>query len=142
MTDNNNLDVSVSEPLLTEPENCRDSRTIYIGNLPVDLKKKKLLKVLKQYGTVEKMWTRGVKPLSALPKKIALIKGKLPENHPPLMVHVVFKTDVEAHNALKLNGELYDGNRLRVTMSQEKVFDSRKGVFVGNLPFGELRIDS
>jgi len=132
------FDASVSSPPINEPEINRNLRTIYIGNLPVDFNKKKLVKVLKQYGKVEKMWTRGAKPLSALPKKIALIKSKLHDKHPPLMVHAVFETIAEAHNSLKLNGELYEGCRLRVTMVQEKIFDSRKGVFAGNLPFGEL----
>lgn len=111
-----------------------DSRTIFVGNIPVHFNKKKFLKLAKQYGNVERMWIRGIKlPL----KKIALNKNIMHDDHPPLISYVLFQTSADAQNALNLNGHIFENSHLRVTLLNNTEYDSNKGVFLGNLPLSK-----
>lgn len=113
----------------------RDSRTIFIGNVPVKYDKKALSKLLKEKGNLVRYWTRGYIPLSdKISKKTAAIANLLPEEHPPLVVYALFETAADAKNALTLNGAIFEDHRLRVTHSDTKLCPPELGVFVGNLP--------
>lgn len=113
----------------------RDSRTVFIGNVPMRYKKKSLLRLLKEKGGFEKMWTRGIKPSSdKISKKTAAIANLVPEDHPPIFVYALFKTTADAKNALTLNGAIFEDHRLRVTLVNSKFAPVDCGVFVGNLP--------
>jgi len=118
--------------------NAKEERTIFVGNLPNTIKKMKLKNWFSKYGTVESVRLRSA-PLAdtRTSKKLAVIKREFHENRTNINGYVRFKTRGEAENACSANGLLFgDSHYLRVDMANNAgKHDSKKGVFVGNLPF-------
>ncbi len=54
----------------------RNKRTVFVGNIPVDLVPKKLWKVFKGCGKIEKIWFRSIAPSSMITDRRNI--GKLP----------------------------------------------------------------
>ncbi|KAM0886147.1 hypothetical protein ACQ4PT_029848 [Festuca glaucescens] len=120
-------------------------RTVFVGNLPLRTKKKALTKEFAAFGEVESVRIRSV-PLTdtKIPRKGAVIKGKLNDSADNVHAYIVFKDEQCARAALSHNMALFSGNHLRVDMAcpprkklrgEGPLYDRKRTVFVGNLPF-------
>jgi len=121
-------------------------RTIFIGNLPLSLKRKHLIKEFSQFGEVESVRLRSVPILdSKLPRKNAILKGQIDDSHNRVHAYVVFKDEQSANAALSHNLAELGGNHIRVDRAYPPckkfkgenhfTYDYTRTVFVGNLPF-------
>eukprot|EP01018_Ginkgo_biloba_P035881 Gb_00609 [translate_table: standard] len=121
-------------------------RTIFIGNLPLHVKRKRLIKEFSQFGDVESIRLRSVPILdSKLPRKSAILKGQINDSVSSVHAYVVFKDEVSAHAALSHNMVEFCGNHIRVDRAHPpckklrggntSIYDNKRTVFVGNLPF-------
>jgi len=128
----------------------RNSRTIFVGNLPNTLDHKDVAKMFKCCGPVEAARIRSVVPeKEKLPPKVALISKRMHPKVDSFNAYVVFKTNQDdecVKKALKMNGKVIEGHHIRVDRAQrpkskkETLTSRKKSVFVGNLRF-DLRDD-
>ncbi|KAF5182926.1 Nucleolar protein [Thalictrum thalictroides] len=121
-------------------------RTIFVGNLPLKLKKKNLLKEFSQFGEVESLRIRSVPIVdSKTPRKGAIMKGKINESVDSVHAYIVFKDEKSAQASLSHNMAVVGGNHIRVDKAcpprkklkgdSAPVYDNQRTAFVGNLPF-------
>ncbi|XP_013385011.1 RNA-binding protein 34 isoform X2 [Lingula anatina] len=120
-----------------KPDKQKDSKTIFVGNLPAKIKKKALEKMFKKYGNIESIRLRNaVSSDPKVSKKLAVIKKDFHPNKKNINAYIVFEECEQAQNALKCNGEEVEGNHIRVDLSSAaKEHDNRRSIFLGNLPF-------
>nr|KYP38835.1 RNA-binding protein 34 [Cajanus cajan] len=121
-------------------------RTIFVGNLPLKVKKKTLLKEFKKFGEVESVRIRSV-PIqdTKKPRKGAILAKKINDAADSVHAYVVFKTEQSAQASLSHNMTLVEGNHIRVDRAcpprkkhkgeSVPLYDNERTVFVGNLPF-------
>ncbi|XP_038905328.1 nucleolar protein 12 [Benincasa hispida] len=123
-------------------------RTVFVGNLPLKVKKKALGKEFSQFGEIESVRIRSV-PIdianSKKPRKGAILSKKLNEAADSSHAFVVFKTEESAQAALSHNMAVFAGNHIRVDracpphkklkVGNGPIYDPKRTVFVGNLPF-------
>ncbi|KAJ3708888.1 hypothetical protein LUZ61_012593 [Rhynchospora tenuis] len=136
-------------PFKEEPEPFDDEkkllRTVFVGNLPLKIKRKEVMKEFQQFGEVESVRIRSV-PLvdTKVPRMGAIIQGKVNEAVDSVHAYVVFKEEQSANAALAHNMALFEGNHIRVDMAcpprkklkgEGPLYDRKRTVFVGNLPF-------
>ncbi|KAF8379055.1 hypothetical protein HHK36_028482 [Tetracentron sinense] len=121
-------------------------RTVFVGNLPLKVKKKALLKEFGRFGEVESVRIRSVPILdSKIPRKGAIFKGKINDSVDNVHAYIVFKDEQSAQASLTHNMAVVAGNHVRVDMAcpprkklkgeDTPLYDSKRTVFVGNLPF-------
>ncbi|KAA8525857.1 hypothetical protein F0562_007712 [Nyssa sinensis] len=121
-------------------------RTVFVGNLPLKVKKKALLKEFSQFGEVESLRIRSIPILdSKTPRKGAIIKKKINDSVDSVHAYIVFRTEQSAQASLAHNMSVVGGNHIRVDracpprkkLKGESVplYDNKRTVFVGNLPF-------
>ncbi|KAJ7943844.1 RNA-binding protein 34 [Quillaja saponaria] len=121
-------------------------RTIFVGNLPLKLKKKTLLKEFSKFGEVESVRIRSVPLLDTKkPRKGAILSKKINDSADSVHAYVVFTTEQAAQASLAHNMAVVLGNHIRVDRAcppRKKVkgdnvplYDNKRTVFVGNLPF-------
>ncbi|KAJ1395645.1 RNA-binding domain superfamily [Sesbania bispinosa] len=121
-------------------------RTIFVGNLPLKVKKKTLLKEFKKFGEVESVRIRSV-PLqdTKKPRKGAILSKKINDSADSVHAYIVFKTEQSAQASLSHNMTVVEGNHIRVDRAcpprkklkgeSAPLYDNKRTVFVGNLPF-------
>ncbi len=112
----------------------RNHRTLFVGNAPMSLTKKQVMKLCSKYGKVESIRMRcaAVSP-GKLPVKVARkLKKQLTGN--TVNWYVVMTTTDEAKQCLELNGMEFEGRHLRVDMATPTT-DNHRTVFIGNIPF-------
>ncbi|KAK7252492.1 hypothetical protein RIF29_36468 [Crotalaria pallida] len=121
-------------------------RTVFVGNLPLKVKKKTLLKEFKQFGEVESVRIRSV-PIqdTKKPRKGAILAKKINDAGDSVHAYIVFKSEESAQASLSLNMAVVEGNHVRVDRAcpprkKQKgesalLYDNKRTVFVGNLPF-------
>ncbi|KAF3654672.1 putative alpha,alpha-trehalose-phosphate synthase [UDP-forming] 5-like isoform X1 [Capsicum annuum] len=121
-------------------------RTVFVGNLPLKIKKKALLKEFGSFGEIESVRIRSIPVAdSATPRKAAIIKKKLNDNADSVNAYVVFKSEESAQASLAHNMAVVEGRHIRVDRAcpprkkmkgdNSALYDNKKTVFVGNLPF-------
>lgn len=121
-------------------------RTIFVGNLPLKIKKKVLMKEFGSFGEVESVRIRSVPVAdSATPRKAAIIKNKLNDNADSVNAYIVFKSEESAQASLAHNMAMVGGRHIRVDRAcpprkkmkgdNSALYDNKRTVFVGNLPF-------
>merc|ERR1712137_375704 len=116
----------------------RDQRTLFLGNLPTNTKKKDLRALCITYGKIESVRFRSVPVASPkLPKKVSFITKQFSEKLDDLHAYVVFMTPAEAIKAQALNGTVFRERHLRadVSSNERKKLDNDCSVFVGNLSY-------
>ncbi|CAL0314159.1 unnamed protein product [Lupinus luteus] len=121
-------------------------RTVFVGNLPLKVKKKTLLMEFKKFGEVESVRIRSV-PIqdTKKPRKGAILAKKLNDDGDSVHAYIVFKTEESAQASLSHNMAVVEGNHIRVDRAcpprkKQKgesalLYDNKRTVFVGNLPF-------
>lgn len=121
-------------------------RTVFVGNLPLKIKKKVLVREFGKFGEVESVRIRSV-PLndSKIPRKGAIMKKQINETADSVHAYVVFKTEESAQASLAHNMAVVSGNHIRVDRAcpprkklkgdNTPLYDNKRTVFVGNLPF-------
>ena len=125
-----------------------EKRTIFVGNLPVDITRRALAGIFKSCGEVSTSRLRsvavaGVKlpPEQAgnqkLMRQVCANTGKLLADTPKKCAqgYVVFKSIESVKKALKLNNSTYQSHTLRVDHASPTI-EPGHSVFVGNLPYG------
>ncbi|KAK7307317.1 hypothetical protein VNO77_40260 [Canavalia gladiata] len=121
-------------------------RTIFVGNLPLKAKKKTLVKEFKKFGEVESVRIRSV-PIqdTKKPRKGAILSKKINDEADSVHAYIVFKTEESAQASLSHNMMVVEGNHIRVDRAcpprkrhkgeSAPLYDNKRTVFVGNLPF-------
>jgi len=120
-------------------------RTVFVGNVPVSVKLKKLKAKFSAHGPVESVRMRNV-PVEAEgnePRKVKVLKGKLNAERGNATAFVVFKDAASAKKAAEaLNMKEFEGRHIRVDLASkpsivqsEVVYDQNRSVFLGQLPF-------
>ncbi|XP_050438556.1 RNA-binding protein 34 [Adelges cooleyi] len=116
----------------------KESRTIFIGNVPVDVKVPTIKALFKDYGEIETTRLRSVavKNLNK-PKRVSVLKKDFHPQRDTANMYVRFKTVEQAKNALALNATKFEGHTIRVDMAlnSDHKQNKKKGVFIGNLPY-------
>ncbi|KAJ0054345.1 hypothetical protein Pint_03467 [Pistacia integerrima] len=121
-------------------------RTVFVGNLPLKVKKKLLLKEFSKFGEVESIRIRSVPILDTkTPRKGAILQKKINEDADSVHAYIVFKSEQSAEGALSHNMAVVGGNHIRVDRAcpprkklkgeDASLYDNKRTVFVGNLPF-------
>ncbi|XP_074270203.1 uncharacterized protein LOC141593147 [Silene latifolia] len=123
-------------------------RTVFVGNLPLKVKKKILIKEFSQFGEIVSVRIRSVPTLdSKKPKKAMIFNGKLNEAADSVHAYIVFKTEQDAEASLAHNMSVVGGNHIRVDRAcpprkklkgetaSTPLYSSKRTVFLGNLPF-------
>ncbi|XP_048586266.1 RNA-binding protein 34 isoform X1 [Nematostella vectensis] len=129
--------INKKNPTPTPEDPERLDRTVFVGNLPLTLKKKALKKYFSKYGEVESVRFRSAalaKP--NLSRKVGMKRKEFHSERHTLNGYVVYKTAENANQAIASNGEEIDGFHIRVDLaSNDKAHDHQRSVFIGNLPF-------
>ncbi|KAK2162570.1 hypothetical protein LSH36_96g05026 [Paralvinella palmiformis] len=96
----------------------KNGRSVFVGCLPVNVKKK-------------------APEDPKLPRKAVAATGKFHPKVNTLNAYIVFKNQLAAEKATELNNTYIDGNHIRVDFlgSKNKQHDHKRSIFVGNLPF-------
>ncbi|WOG90083.1 hypothetical protein DCAR_0209324 [Daucus carota subsp. sativus] len=121
-------------------------RTVFVGNLPLKVKKKTLLKEFSQFGEIDSVRIRSVPIMnSKTPRKGAVIKKEFNAAVDNVHAYIVFKEDESAKASLSHNMAVVGGNHIRVDRAcpprkklkgeDVPLYDCKRTVFIGNLPF-------
>ena len=124
----------------TSSRDPRDSRTVFVGNIPNTCSRKQIHRLFKTYGKIESVRVRCLQVKEGkLPKKIAVRRHMQLTDEGTFNAYVVFSSEEEAEASLKLNGMNFGGRHIRVDLvgkkESAKMEESRASVFVGNVPF-------
>lgn len=138
----------------------KDSRTVFLGNLPISENVKSITKFCTEFGEVDSVRLRSV-PIAGtavdeagnqnLVKKVSTNKKLFGTQKGSLNAYVVFKDRSAVSRALKANNRIIGasdnaqsadaglkstgkGRHLRVDLVNPTLFDPRKSVFIGALP--------
>lgn len=113
--------------------------TIFVGNLPNTINHKDLTKLFRKFGKILNSRFRcAIRKELKIPKKLAVIKQEFHDDSKHINAYVKFFSFDSCKAALKMNGEIYQGHHLRVTLaSDERKSDPKKSIFVGNLAFSK-----
>ncbi|XP_065877227.1 uncharacterized protein [Euphorbia lathyris] len=142
----NAADLMVSK----DPEGFDDEtkllRTVFVGNLPLKVKKKALIKEFSEFGEIESVRIRSV-PIAdtKIPRKGAVMLKKFNDCADSVHAYIVFETEESAVASLSHNMAVVAGNHIRVDRAcppRKKLkgegaplYDNKRTIFVGNLPF-------
>lgn len=115
----------------------REDRTVFVGNVPLDTKRKTLKKFFEDCGEVETVWLRSV-PIEN--KYRGSIKGNVITKHfkegaTNCNAYVQFKDIVSVKKALEKSNSELKGRHVHVTLANQKETDTKTTIFVGNQPF-------
>lgn len=139
-----------------DPE--KETRTVFVGNLPSNVNVKDIKRKFKEFGAVETIRLRGAaRPDLKTTKKVAVITRKINENRNNINAYVRFKERESALKSCQLNGTEFDAHVIRVDIAMKTgagktgqagaegsaketnssvQHDQSKSIFLGNLNFG------
>ena len=114
----------------------RENRTVFVGNLPATVTRRKLRQLFSQHGKVANVRLRSmVVEKGKLPVRVAKRKQKQVTSS-TMNAYVVYGEEEEAEKALALNGALVNERHIRVDLAgHAKEHEHQKSVFVGGLPY-------
>jgi len=126
----------------------KESRTIFVGNLPNKITGKMLKRKFKEHGEIESVRIRSVaRPDMKTTKKLAYIKQQFHEGKNNVNAYIRFKDVDSARKSCKLNGTEIDSHVIRVDIAGKGKLDKDEGkgpehdqskaVFLGNVKFNE-----
>ena len=104
--------------------------TLFVGNLPLSMTRKRLRTLFSVHGTIESVRIRSV-----VGERVGGSKRPLLDKATRFNAYVVFSDASAAEAALELNGHVIEGQHLRVDMAgNSRQHSHGKSVFVGNIP--------
>ena len=114
----------------------REGRTVFVGNIPVSITRRKLTQLFKQHGKVISVRLRSITVEKGdLPVKVAKRLHKQIAGT-TMNAYVVFDSEENAEKSVALNGALVGDRHIRVdTLSASTAHKRKRSVFVGNLPY-------
>ena len=118
-------------------EDPRKERTLFVGNLPPNITRRRRKQLFSQHGKVESVRLRSiVVEKGRLPVRVAKRKQEQISSS-TINSYVVYTEEESARKALELNGALVGDRHIRVdvaTGGREHIHE--RSVFVGGLPYG------
>lgn len=124
--------------------NVDDDCTIFVGNLSVEETVKSIKSIFSDCGEIVSVRTRSLPVLGTavddkgnqnLVKKVCANSKLLGNQKGSFNAYVVFKKKESVSVALTLNNEVVNGRHIRVDSAKPNVFEPKRSVFIGNLPF-------
>merc|ERR1711915_853533 len=114
-----------------------EDRTIFIGNVHMETKRKELSNIFSKYGKVESVRIRGVAVgEQGMRKKVAHVTGQMHPSRSSVTAYVRFESKDSATAALEANRMVHRDHHLNVDRAiHEAKRELRNSVFVGNLPW-------
>lgn len=114
----------------------RENRTVFVGNLPATVTRRKLRQLFSQHGKVASVRLRSlVVEKGKLPVRVAKRKQKQMTSS-TVNAYVVFEEEEQAEKALSLNGIMFSDRHIRVDLAgRAGDHTHRRSVFVGGLPY-------
>lgn len=108
-------------------------KTVFVGNLPTTTKKQHLYKLFKKCGAIHSVRLR-----TADGKKLSRKEDEMQKTQ-SFNAYIVFKDQKSTAKALKISGQEFKNQHIRVTMSDIKANeqDSKNVLFVGNLKYSK-----
>lgn len=122
-----------------KPRDPRESRTVFVGNIPSTCSRKHIKHLFKEY-SVEKVRLRSLRVPQdgSIPARVAKRTHRLTEGS-TFNAYVILSSETEAEKSLSLNGALIKGRHIRVDKitkgKEDRSQHCQRSVFVGNLPF-------
>lgn len=120
-------------------EDAKNEKSIFIGNLHVDMTSRRGIKELKnifvEYGSIESMRFRSMARSDKSSRKMSFIKKDFHPLRDTLNCYIVFKNEESVEKALVENGRVIMGKHIRVDRAIKPTFNYKKSVFIGNIPF-------
>ncbi len=123
----------------------KDRRTVFVGNLPASISKKRVQALFKDYGEIESVRFRSMALAGAkvddhgnqrLVKKVSANKRLLSDAKDTFNAYVVFVEEAAALRALGANNRLVEEKHLRVDrVGSAATREPKRTIFLGNLPF-------
>ena len=96
----------------------KEKRTVFVGNLPVKVKKQSLKKLFSKFGKIETIRFRCAgRPDLKTTKKVAVIKQNFHEERQNICAYVRMSSVEEAEASCSLNGSTLDGLTIRYHVS-------------------------
>lgn len=121
---------SRDRPKGPKEEDERLGCTLFVGNVPLNMTRKRLKALFSAHGTVQSIRFRSV-----VGERVGGSKRPLLDKATRFNAYVVFTDPSAAEAALELNGHVVDGHHLRVDMAgNSRQHSHGKSVFVGNIP--------
>ncbi|KAK5644458.1 hypothetical protein RI129_005758 [Pyrocoelia pectoralis] len=114
-----------------------NSRTLFVGNVGISVKKIHLLKLFKRFGKVQSVRLRGITPGDPrTTKRLAAIKQSFHPKRTSCCSYVVFENRDDALSACSLNGTKFKDHTLRVQICDDNTeLEPSKAIFIGNIAF-------
>jgi nucleolar protein 12 len=121
----------------------KDSKTLFVGNLPVDQTVKTISAIFKEFGDVESVRLRSVPTAGAkvdqagnqdLVRKVSINKKMFGDQKGSFNAYVVYQSNEAVSAALAANGRLVGERHIRCDRIPPSLFNQKQSVFVGNLP--------
>jgi nucleolar protein 12 len=135
---------AITASIATSSGDDKDSRTIFVGNISLTTTANALRKYISAFGEVESIRQRSV-PVAGtavdehgnqdLVKKVCTNAKMFGTQKGSLNAYVVFKSAESVANALKADNSLVDGRHIRVDRLNPSMYDPKRSVFLGSLPF-------
>ncbi|KAJ3057343.1 Nucleolar protein 12 [Rhizophlyctis rosea] len=119
----------------------QNERTVFVGNLPVSVTEKAGVKELKalfaKHGKLETIRFRSIAFADNKPRKAAFANKTFHPNRDSLNAYIVYASSASIDSALSENGTTFMGKHIRVDKVEKGgvKHDTKRSVFVGNLPF-------
>lgn len=123
---------------------AKDDRTLFVGNLPISMDQKAIIKLFKEYGKVESVRIRSI-PIAGmkvdkagdqnLVKKVSAVRHTFGDQKSSFNAYVVFEDAASVEPALVENNRVIDNRHIRVDRMNPTLFDTQRSLFIGNLPY-------
>lgn len=128
----------------TTNDPAKDDRTLFVGNLPISMDQKAIIKLFKEYGKVESVRIRSI-PIAGmkvdkagdqnLVKKVSAVRHTFGDQKSSFNAYVVFEDAASVEPALVENNRVIDNRHIRVDRMNPTLFDTQRSLFIGNLPY-------
>jgi nucleolar protein 12 len=115
-----------------------EARTLFVGNVPINVDKKDVEKLFSQYGRVLSVRFRNMTVMNPDNRLKSVIKGDFHPERDSIVAYVVFDSEACIKPALKANGIELGGKHLRVDSAKKSQLsrkDYENCVYISHLPF-------
>lgn len=114
-------------------------RTVFVGNVPVNVKRSELIRLFSKYGEVESVRIRNITVTDPKHRLKAISKKQFHPERDSAIAYVVFDSDACVKPAMQANGTIIGGKHIRVDSAVKTEVTSKdyaNCVYVSNLPLG------